>query len=98
MTLPEAMSAADTGITAEVFVSGCPLCEQAFQRVSAMAGPADTIIRQDLTGSQDALDRAEELGITTIPSVALDGRLAACCATTGVEESVLRNAGLGAPR
>ena len=92
------MSAADTGITAEVFVSDCPLCEQAFQRVSAMAGPADTIIRRDLTGSQEADQRAEELGITTIPAVALEGRLAACCEATGVEEFVLRNAGLGAPR
>lgn len=64
------MSATDSGITAELFLSGCPLCEE-------------------------ALDRAEELGISSVPAIALDGRLAACCEGGGVEETVLREAGLG---
>lgn len=90
------MSTTDSGITAEVFVSGCPLCEEALDLVNELAGPEDTIIRHDLSESAEALDRAEELEISSVPAIALDGRLAACCEGGGVEETVLREAGLGA--
>lgn len=61
-----------------------------------MSSPArrTPIIRHDLSDSSGALDRAEESGISSVPAIALDGRLAACC-EGGVEETVLRDTGLG---
>jgi hypothetical protein len=39
--------------------------------------------------------RAKSLGIRSVPSVVIDGKLADCCAGRGVDEQVLRAAGLG---
>jgi predicted thioredoxin/glutaredoxin len=39
--------------------------------------------------------RAKELGISSVPAVVIDGKLAACCAGRGVDIGVLKNAGLG---
>jgi glutaredoxin 3 len=41
--------------------------------------------------------RAKDLGIRSVPAVAIDGQLARCCAGRGPDESVLRAAGLGRP-
>ena len=39
--------------------------------------------------------RANSLGIRSVPSVVIDGKLADCCAGRRVDEYVLRAAGLG---
>jgi hypothetical protein len=39
--------------------------------------------------------RAKSLGIRSVPSVVIDGKLADCCSGRGVDEQVLRAAGLG---
>src|SRR6516165_10103619 len=39
--------------------------------------------------------RAKSLGIRSVPAVVIDGKLADCCAGRGVDETVLRAAGLG---
>lgn len=65
------MSNTAPGITAEVLVSGCPLCEETLDLVNELAGPEDTVIRHDLSESPEALDRAEGLGISSVPSAPL---------------------------
>ena len=45
----------------------------------------------------EAAARAKELGIRSIPAVAIDGKLADCCAGRGPDEAALRAAGLGQP-
>jgi predicted DsbA family dithiol-disulfide isomerase len=42
-------------------------------------------------------ERAKSLGIRSVPCVLIDGKLADCCAGRGVDERVLRAAGLGSP-
>ena len=42
-------------------------------------------------------NRAKELGISTVPAVVIDGKLAECCTKRGVDESTLRVAGVGVP-
>ena len=39
--------------------------------------------------------RAAQLGIQAVPAVVVDGKLADCCSKSGVDESVLRAAGIG---
>lgn len=89
------MDTSNRGVTAEVFVSDCPLCTEALDLVEEIAAVEDRIVTRNLS-NEEALERAEELGITSVPAVALDGRLAACCRSAeGFDASVLRAAGLG---
>ena len=39
--------------------------------------------------------RAKELGISTVPAVVIDGKLAECCKNRSVDEATLRAAGVG---
>ena len=41
--------------------------------------------------------RAEHYGVRSVPAVAVDGKLADCCAGRGVDEAALRAAGVGVP-
>jgi glutaredoxin 3 len=40
-------------------------------------------------------NRAKELGISAVPAVVIDGKLAECCKNRGADESTLRVAGVG---
>ena len=80
----------------EVFSAGCPLCEQAEQLVKRIACDSCEVEVLDMNDA-DVAERAERLGIKVVPAVAIDGRLASCCAGRGLDESVLRDAGVGRP-
>ena len=41
--------------------------------------------------------KAEGYGVRTVPAVAVDGRLAVCCAGSGLDEAALRAPGIGVP-
>jgi predicted DsbA family dithiol-disulfide isomerase len=41
--------------------------------------------------------KAKQYGISSVPAIVIDGKLADCCAGRGPNESVLRAAGLGTP-
>lgn len=82
--------------TIEIFSAGCSVCESAIERIKGMACPSCDVQVLDM-GSSDVARRAKQLGIESLPAVAIDGKLADCCASRGVDESVLRAAGLGRP-
>ena len=42
-------------------------------------------------------ERAKQLGVRSVPAVAIDGKLAECCEGRGPNEATLRAAGLGQP-
>jgi hypothetical protein len=42
-------------------------------------------------------ERARSLGVRSVPAVAIDGKLAGCCAERGPDETTLRASGLGQP-
>ena len=58
------------------------------------ACPSCEIIVHDMKDVEVA-KRAKLLGIRSVPSVVIDGKLADCCAGRGVDLQVLRAAGLG---
>jgi len=39
--------------------------------------------------------RAHDLGVRSVPAVAINGQLTSCCSDAGVEEQALRATGLG---
>jgi glutaredoxin len=80
----------------EVFSAGCATCNEAVEIVKREACPSCDVIVLDMHDSQVA-KRAKALGIRSVPAVAIDGKLAACCTDRGINEQTLRAAGLGRP-
>lgn len=80
----------------EIFSSDCPVCLEAIELVKRIACPSCEVQVLDMHDPQ-VTKRAKELGIRSIPSIAIDGILAECCAGRGLSESALRAAGIGQP-
>ena len=80
----------------EIFSAGCPACEEAIQTVKRIACTSCETEVLDM-GQAGVAERAKELGISRVPAIVIDGQLAQCCAPGGVDEQVLRAAGVGAP-
>ena len=78
----------------EVFSAGCPVCEETVKLVNRTACPSCEVSVLDMNQPKVA-ERAKTLGVRSVPAVALDGKLADCCAGGGPNEATLRAAGLG---
>jgi len=80
----------------EIFTAGCPACDETISRLKALACPSCEIVTLDMHESA-VVQRAKALGVQSVPAVAIDGKLADCCAGRGSDEASLRAAGLGQP-
>lgn len=80
----------------EIFSAGCPACEDTITLVNDIACPSCEVSILDMKDSTVA-KRAKDLGITRVPAVVVNGKLADCCAGSGPTEAGLRAAGLGNP-
>jgi len=80
----------------EIFTAGCPACDETVSKIKAIACPSCEIVTLDMHDASVA-QRAKGLGVQSVPAVAIDGKLADCCAGRGVDEAVLQAAGLGQP-
>lgn len=78
----------------EIFTAGCPACDETVSRVKAIACPSCDVVTLDMHEAATA-QRAMALGVQSVPAVAIDGKLADCCAGRGPDEATLRAAGLG---
>lgn len=78
----------------EVFSAGCPVCEEIIALVNRIACSSCEVTVLDMNKSEVAA-RAKRLGIRSIPAVAINGKLADCCAGRGPDEKTLRAAGVG---
>jgi glutaredoxin 3 len=78
----------------EVFSAGCAACNEVIDMVRRAACPSCEVTVHDMKDINVA-KRAKSLGIRSVPSVVIDGKLADCCSGRGVDERVLRAAGLG---
>lgn len=80
----------------EVFSAGCPVCDEVVQLVRASACPSCDVTVLDTNNVQVA-QRAKSLGISRLPAVVIDGKLADCCASGPFDLQTLQAAGLGQP-
>ena len=80
--------------TIEVFSAGCPACKETVDLVNRVACSSCGVSVLDMNDPTVAR-RATSLGIRSVPTVVIDGKLASCCAGRGPEEAALRAAGLG---
>lgn len=58
----------------EVFSAGCAACNGVIDAVKREAGSSDEVIVRNMMESR-VIRRAHELGIQSVPSVVLDGKL-----------------------
>lgn len=80
----------------EIFSAGCVVCDEVVEKIKGMACPSCDVIVLDMHESSIAA-RAKNLGIRSIPAVVIDDKLLDCCITQGIDESVLKAAGVGSP-
>lgn len=80
----------------EVFSAGCGVCEETIEMVKRIACPSCEVTVHDMKTIAVA-QRARSLGVRAVPAVVVDGKLAACCTSRGVDEAGLRAAGVGQP-
>lgn len=80
----------------EIFSAGCPACEETIARITNFACPSCDIDILDMKDTGVA-KRAQDLGVRSVPAVAIDGKLADCCSGRGPDQAVLQAAGLGQP-
>lgn len=78
----------------EIFSAGCPVCQETIDLVTRLACGSCDVSVLDMQQSKVA-QRAQQLGIRSLPAVAINGALAGCCAGRGPDENRLRAAGLG---
>ena len=78
----------------EVFSAGCPTCDSGVELVRALACPSCDV-RVVSMSDPEVAERAAALGIRSLPAVVIDGALAGCCSSRGLDEATLRSAGLG---
>jgi len=80
----------------EVFSAGCPACEETVTLVESITCPSCEVEVLDMHNGEVAA-KAKEYGVHSVPAVAIDGRLAGCCAGRGPDETTLHAAGVGQP-
>ncbi len=80
----------------EVFSAGCAVCDDVVALVNQVACPSCEVTVLDMRDAAVAR-RARQLGVRSVPAVAIDGKLADCCAGRGPDAGTLRAAGLGQP-
>ena len=78
----------------EIYSAGCPVCEDTIQLVNRISCPSCDVSVLDMR-DHGVGKRATALGVRSVPAVAIDGKLASCCAGRGPNEAFLRAAGLG---
>ena len=80
----------------EIFSAGCPACEETVSLVNSIACASCDIEVLDMRQA-DVAARAKRYGVSRVPAVVVDGKLAECCEAPAVDEAGLRVAGVGQP-
>lgn len=79
----------------EVFTAGCPLCDKAVKLVKELACASCEVTIYDLR--RQGYDKAREYGVTSVPTVVVNGKIVDCCKRGEISEQALKNAGIGQP-
>lgn len=84
----------------EVFTAGCPLCENTVKLVKELACPNCEVTIYDLVKqceTKECIDKVNRYGISRVPAVVVDGKVARCCRGAGPSKEDLQAAGIGKP-
>jgi glutaredoxin 3 len=73
----------------EIFSAGCSLCQDAVRDVKGKYSKSAEVKELNMHNA-DIAERAKKIGITTVPSIVIDGKIADCCSGQGLKlESLL---------
>ncbi len=84
----------------EIFTAGCSICEGTVKQIKDAACSCCDVVIYDLNKeceTNECHNKAKAYGIKSLPAVAIDGKLASCCSSRGIDIEVLKQAGLGQP-
>lgn len=82
----------------EVFTAGCPVCDPVVKTVKEMACDSCEITIYNLVEQCDdkvCIEKMKKYDISSLPAVAVNGQLLACCQNRGVSKEELEAAGIG---
>lgn len=79
----------------ELFVAGCPCCDEAVTLVQSLTCPSCDLRVLDLRTDSVAQAKATQYGVTRVPAVVVNGELADCCRLGAVDADRLRALGVG---
>ncbi len=82
----------------EVFTAGCPVCEPVVKTVKEMACGSCEVTVYNLAEQCDdkvCIDKVKKYNITSLPAVAVNGKLLSCCQNRGVIKEELTASGIG---
>ncbi|MFQ5862141.1 MAG: thioredoxin family protein [Candidatus Brocadiales bacterium] len=82
----------------EIFTAGCLLCQEAVKMVRELACPSCEVVVYDLTRqceSKECLDKVRDYGVSRVPTIVVDGKIAECCTGSRPNLEALRAAGIG---
>ncbi len=88
------MTQQNTTRRVEIFSAGCPTCERTIDDLRRQIDPRHEIVVHDMRADEGAAEKAEALGVRTVPAVVVDGSLLDCCRNKGPAEHELEAAGL----
>lgn len=77
----------------EVFVGGCPLCDETVKLVNKLSCPSCDVTVYNL--NEGGMEKAKEYGISSVPTVVVDGKILDCCVRRKSTEADLKAAGIG---
>jgi glutaredoxin 3 len=80
----------------EIFSAGCGVCDETIELVKQITCPSCEVEVLDMR-EKNVAERAKQYGVSSVPAVVVDGKLADCCAGRGVDVESLKNAGVGVP-
>lgn len=75
----------------EIFSAGCATCQSTIDMVKKLAGTEHDVQVRDMQ-QREVASQAAQYGVRSVPAVAIDGKLAGCCAERGPDERTLREA------
>ena len=81
----------------EVFVAGCPLCDEAVKQVRSITCPSCDLRILDMRTDKTVQERAARYGVSRVPAIIVDGKLAACCSNGAIDISTLKTLRVGRP-
>ncbi len=81
--------------TIEVFIAGCPICDETVKLVKSVACPSCELHVRDVRMDRAARAKGTEHGLQRVPAVVVDGKVARCCDRRGVDLDALRELGVG---
>ncbi len=82
----------------EVFTSGCYLCQETVKLVQDIACPDCDVTIYDISEpceSRECLEKSKAYGITSVPTVVVDGKIVECCKRGKTDREALIRAGIG---